>query len=94
MTSKLESESELVYLHLDERSKRKLEQAAYRMGMTMSEFILSSALETADQTIEEFEKIVLGADDWDAFYDALINPPEPNEALKRAASRYWKCLST
>ena len=88
MTSKVESE--LVELVLDVHSKRKLEQAAAHAQMTMSEFVLTNALEAADQTIEGFEKIVLGADAWDAFYDTLINPPEPNELLKRAVSRYRK----
>jgi hypothetical protein len=33
-------------------------------------------------------KIALSARDWDAFYDALLNPPEPNEKLIEAARRY------
>ena len=34
------------------------------------------------------EKIILSAKDWEVFYEALINPPEPNNKLKEAAPRY------
>ena len=52
----------------------------------MTDFVPVNA--TADWAIEEREKITLSAKDWDVFYDALINPPEPNEKLKAAARRY------
>ena len=38
--------------------------------------------------IEPHEQITLSAEDWDAFEDALINPPDPKEELRAAARRY------
>jgi uncharacterized protein (DUF1778 family) len=34
------------------------------------------------------EKIALSSADWNVFYRALIDPPEPNRKLKAAARRY------
>lgn len=42
----------------------------------------------ADAAEVKRERIVLSATDWDAFHGALLNPPEPNAALKRAALNY------
>jgi hypothetical protein len=42
----------------------------------------------AERIINSHEKITLSARDWEVFYDALVNPPEPNERLKEAARRY------
>ncbi len=88
MTTELKTKKERVYLRLDAGSKRKLEQAAAYAETTMSQFVLRNAIEAAEHTIEVHEKTVLQQEDWDAFYDALVNPPEPNDALKRAAKRY------
>ena len=77
-----------VHLRLDSRSKRKLERAAAYEETTVSRFVLANAVAAAERVIEAHEKIVLSATDWDAFHDALLHPPEPNAALRRAASRY------
>ena len=50
--------------------------------------MLANAVAAAERVIDSHEKITLQTKDWDAFYDALINPPEPNEKLKNAARRY------
>ena len=36
--------------------------------------------------------MVLAATDWGTFSDALLSPPEPNEALRAAARRYRERL--
>ena len=79
---------ERVHLRLDARSKRKLERAAAYEETTISRFVLSNAVAAAERVIDARERIVLPATDWDAFHEALLNPPAPNAALKRAARRY------
>jgi hypothetical protein len=37
---------------------------------------------------ESANPTLLSARDWDTFRELLDNPPEPNEALRRAAARY------
>ena len=79
---------ERVHLRLDAKSKRKLERAAAYEETTLNRFVLSNAVAAAERVIEARQRVVLPATDWDAFHDALLNPPAPNPALRRAARRY------
>jgi len=87
------TKKERLHLRLDASSKRKLERAASYTETTTSQFVLRNALEAADRTIESHERIALGQKDWNAFFDALMNPPEPNADMKRAATRYRERMS-
>ena len=77
-----------IHLRLDARTKRKLERAAAYEEKTVSDFVLANAAAAAERVISEHEKVILSAADWEAFYDALVNPPEPNARLKEAARRH------
>ena len=77
-----------MHLRLDAKTKRTLERAAAYEETSVSDFVLANAMAAAERVIDSHEKITLSAQDWDAFYDALINPPEPNEKLKEAARHY------
>ena len=81
---------ERVNLRLDAKSKRKLERAATYEETTVSRFVLSNAISAAERVIEAHERTLLPATDWDAFHEALLNPPTPNLALRQAARRYLK----
>jgi uncharacterized protein (DUF1778 family) len=70
--------------------KRILEHAASLRGTSLSEFVLSSAQEAATQTIKDFEMLTLCGEAREVFVNALLNPPAPNETLRRAADRYKK----
>lgn len=58
------------------------------MGLSTSEFLISKAIEAADDILRSHQTIVLSERDWDTVMDAIANPSEPNEALKRAAARF------
>lgn len=77
-----------MHLRLDAKTKRKLERAAAYEETSVSDFVLANALAAAERVIDSHEKITLSAKDWEIFYDALVNPPEPNKKLKEAARRY------
>lgn len=77
-----------MHLRLDAKTKRKLERAAAYEETSVSDFVLTNAVAAAERVIDSHEKIALSARDWDVFYDALIDPPEPNEKLREAARRY------
>ncbi len=77
-----------VHLRMDGRTKRVLERAAAYEETTVSSFVLSSAIAAAERVIESRERIILPTTDWDTFCDTLLNPPEPNEALRAAAHRH------
>lgn len=62
-------------------------QAANLQGRSLTDFIISSAQAAAEETIRTHQ-IVLSAQDSALFVEALLNPPEPNENLRRAMQRY------
>ncbi|MFB2924300.1 DUF1778 domain-containing protein [Aerosakkonema funiforme] len=45
------------------------------------------------QPIEQHQIINLNLEDSEAFVNAILNPPPPNEALKAAALRYKQVMN-
>ena len=82
------AKDERMHLRLDSETKRKLERAAAYAHKSISEFVLGNALKAADRVIEKQEQVTLSGPDWDLFFDALVNPPEPNEKLKAAFQEF------
>ena len=66
----------------------RFEYAASLSGVGLTEFIRAKLDEVAIQTIARHERMRLTGADRDAFVAALLDPPEPNEALKAAAKEY------
>ncbi len=75
-------------VRLSADNKALLEQAALESDNTLTEFVLNSALAEARKVIEDRERMVLAGEDREFFLEMLENPPEPNEALRKAAARY------
>lgn len=65
-----------------------VKRAAELQGRSVSDFIVAAAQAEANRTIEETQIIRLSVEDQRAFADAILNPPPPNDAMKRAASAY------
>ncbi len=64
-----------------------LKRAAEIEGRTLTDFVVSAAREAACRTIEESEIIRLSIEDQRQIAEALLNPPEPAAALKKAFRR-------
>jgi uncharacterized protein (DUF1778 family) len=64
-----------------------LKRAAEIQGRTLTDFVVTAAREAAVQAIEEHHIIRLSLADQRAIAEAILNPPEPNAALKRAFER-------
>lgn len=79
-----------LHIRLDGDSKKKLERAAAYANRTLSEFVLSRALDAADEVISEHESLRLSEADWGVFLDALEHPPEPNPRLRQAFVEHAK----
>ncbi len=88
MLTKTSPKRDRMHLRLDAASKRKLERAAAYAEKTVSDFVLSQALEAADQVLEAHQQHVLSTADWEAFCKALDRPPRPNKALKQGFRWY------
>jgi uncharacterized protein (DUF1778 family) len=66
----------------------RLKRAAEIRGRTLTDFVVAAADEAACRAIEETEIIRLSLDGQRQIAAAILNPPEPTPALKRAAKRY------
>ena len=81
---------ERVNFRVSPEVKQTLLRAAEVSGRSLSDFVVSSAFDAAQKTIEEVENVRLAIKDRAVFLEALSNPPAPNDALKAAAARYQK----
>ena len=73
--------------------KALLQRAADLEGRTLTDFAIASLQAEAYRVIERHQVLKLSVEDSEAFVDALLNPPKPNDALKSAALRYKKVMS-
>ncbi len=67
--------------------KRAIERAAALNGQSLTDFVVTKAYESALETLDRHERMVLRSEDRDAFVEALIHPPAPSTRLKAAARR-------
>ena len=72
--------------------KRLFQRAADLQGVTLSDFLISSARKTALQTVEETEIIRLSERDSRFVAELLIHPPAPSPRLRAAMRRYLKAV--
>ena len=70
-----------------------LKRAAEIQGRTMTDFVISAVQEAAQRAIEQSGVIKMSLADQECFALALISPPKPTPALKRAFARRKKLLS-
>jgi len=61
-----------------------LKRAAQIQGRTLTDFVVGAAHEAAVKAIEDIDIIRVSAEDQKRFAQALLDPPEPNAALRRA----------
>lgn len=78
-------------LRISKEHKELIKHAAEISGFkTVSEFIVTLAKNEANRIIGEEDKVLKSMDDKVFFVETLLNPPAPNEALKRALKYYNK----
>ena len=78
------AKDERINLRLKQSAKNLIERAATFEGKTVSSFILSSALASAEKTINAHESIQLNEQDAQRFFDALAKPVRFNKELTEA----------
>ena len=82
--SRTKTKPERLEARLPVETKAIIQHAADLSGRSLSDFVVSSALAAAEETIRNHEVIVLSARDSIALAEALLNPREPNQALRSA----------
>jgi len=71
-----------------------IKRAAELQGRSLSDFVVAAAQEMAQRTIEENSILRLSVEDQRRFVDLLINPPEINPVLQRAAQDHAKLIQS
>ena len=69
-----------------------LKRAAELHGRTMTDFVITAVQDAAQRAIEQAGVIRLSLADQKCFAQALLSPPQPAPALKRAFTRRRKLL--
>lgn len=77
-----------LHIRCDDRARQLLDKAATYARVSISEFVLSHALASAEQVVQAHESITLNPKDFQAFLAELDRPAKPNAALKRAFKRH------
>ena len=73
---------------LNAEQKELIQRAADLLGRSLTDFVVSSSQDAARKIIREHEMIRLTIKESKRFVEALLHPPEPNAAVKKAAKRY------
>jgi len=72
------------------KQKELFERAAAIEGVTLTDFTISTMNRAAINVIQEHTTMELCVRNQQTFVEALLNPPEPNEALRAAAKAYMR----
>ena len=71
----------------------RLKRAAEIQGRTLTDFVVAAADEAACRAIEQTEIIRLSAADQRQIAAAILKPPAPTPALKKAVRRYRQLVA-
>ena len=69
-----------------------LKRAAELQGRTMTDFVVAAVQDAAQRAITQADVIRLSLADQECFAQALLSPPKPAPALKRAFARRRKLV--
>ena len=86
--SKQQSSFARLEARVDPAAKALWQQAAALEGRTLTDFVIASLQESAAKVIQRHQLMELNREDSEAFVEAIINPPEPNNALVSAFEEY------
>ena len=82
------NKSERISIRLTPEIKRCIEQAASIDRRSITSFIITSAIQSAEEILKRGDQMVLSEEDWYRFHAALQNPPKASAALRKAFKDY------
>jgi len=85
--------SERIDLRIPAEPKETIEKAAVISGQSLTDFVVAATTSRAREVIRQSDSLVLSARDHARVMAALDAPPEPADALKRAARRHKESSS-
>lgn len=76
-------------LRISQKQKSTFEKVLELGGFrSLTDFLISAASEKAEAIIERHNNWLASENDRKVFFDALLNPPAPNDRLKAAMKRH------
>ena len=81
---------DIINLRAKPDQKTLIQKAADMLGVSMASFILENSMRAARRELSAVEELILAKRDAEIFLSALLNPPKPNAALKKAFTDYEK----
>jgi uncharacterized protein (DUF1778 family) len=86
------TKAERFEIRMSTADKNLIAEAARLRGMTPTEFVLKATLKASKRTVERVKVLKFSRRDQVRLLEALMNPPEPNERLKKAAARHARLV--
>lgn len=81
--STLSARTDKLDIRITPTAKRRLQQAAKERHTSISQFVLESALNSADAVLAERSRFGLNAEQWLSFMDALDAPASRHPRMER-----------
>ena len=85
---KTEKKTERITAKVSVDTREKLIKAAAFSGVTLNQFLVQAAIDKAHEVLEKERGIHLSYKGADAFFNALENPPKPNQKLTNAVKKH------
>lgn len=89
-----EGRVERLGFRVDHETKSLIERAAALSRRKVSDFCVTALSAAARRTIVDHEALQLSERDRKAFFDVLIDPPEPSDRLLRAMAKHRRRLAS
>ena len=80
-------------MRTSEDTYRIIKRAARLQRRTMADFMADAVRRAAQKVVEQNDIISLALEDQKRFAEALLSPPKPNAALKRAFERHSQVVN-
>lgn len=87
------SRSERLEARITPEQKALVRRAADLSGRSLTDFVVDTLMDQAETIIRSKQVITLTARDSEIFAQAVLNPPQPNEALRAAARRHRELIA-
>ena len=87
-TTQATAKSERLEARITREQKQLIQRAADLEGRSLTDYLVEKIQAAARETVRAHETMTLTLRDSEFFVNALLNPPEPNEALRAAAADY------
>lgn len=85
--------TEVIEARVNQQIRDLIKEAAEIEGCSVSEFLVASAKERAEKTLQRTRVLRLTEESQTRFAELLLHPPPPNEAMREAKAIYDRLIT-